>query len=80
MAKNQNYYISVTAECKLSDGEHITVSGLVKLMPGCDKAWLDNTLTEHITNACGRKPNEVIVTSLSQISRGLYNRLRNLED
>lgn len=80
MAKKQNYYISVTAESKFNDGEHITVNGLVKLAPGCDKTWLDNTLIELITDACGRKPDEIIITSLSQISRGLYNRLRNLED
>jgi len=80
MAKNQNYYISVTAEGNFNDGEHITVSGIVKLVPGCDTTWLNNTLAEQITNVCGRKPDEVIITSLSQISRGLYNRLRNLED
>lgn len=80
MAKNQNYYMSVTAEGKFNDGEHITVSGVVKLAPGCDETWFDKTLTERITTYCGRKPDKLIITSLSQISRGLYNRLRNLEE
>ncbi len=80
MAKNQNYYISVTAKCKFNDGGHITVNGLIKLAPGCDNTWLDKTLTESITTSCGRKPDEVIITSLSQISKGLYDRLRNQEN
>lgn len=81
MPKNQNYYIAVTAEGKFFDGNNdVIVSGFVKLSPGCDEAWLLNELSEAITKSHQQKPDEIVITSLSQISRGLYNRLRNLEE
>ena len=80
MAKNKNYYIAVTAECELNDGNDITINGFVQLAPGCDMDWLNNTLTDHIAERYGNKPNKVIITSLSQISKGLYDRLMNQEN
>ena len=81
MAKKQNYYIAVTAEGKFYDNDNgVIVNGFVKLSPGCDKAWLFNELSNVITNSHQQKPDEIVITSLSQISRGLYNRLRNLEE
>lgn len=80
MSKNQNYYISVVAKGKLNNGDYATISGIVKLSPGCDEDWLNKQLSESIANSWGEKPNEIIITSVSQISRGLYNRLRNLEE
>ena len=80
MSKNKNYYIAVTAECKLNDDNDITINGFVQLAPGCDRAWLENTLTDYIAESCGNKPDKVIITSLSQISKGLYDRLMNQEN
>lgn len=81
MSKNQNYYIAVTAEGKFYDNDNdIIINGFVKLSPGCDKAWLLNELSDVITNSNQQKPDEIVITSLSQISRGLYNRLTNQEN
>ena len=81
MAKKQNYYISVTAEGKFYDnGNGVIVNGFVKLSPGCDKAWLFNELSNVITNSHQQKPDEIVITSLSQISKGLYDRLTNQEN
>jgi hypothetical protein len=79
MAKNKNYYISVTAEAMFKDNSTATINGYVQLKPGWDKVLL----TDELSKVCGKKfglePKEVIITSLSEISRGLYNRLNNLE-
>ena len=80
MAKNKNYYVVVVAEAKLADGSKVTANGYVKLMPGCDATWLKNELSNKFTEFYNQKVNDCIITSLSQISKGLYNRLSNLED
>lgn len=81
MSKNQNYYISVTAECKFyNNDDNIIINGFVKLSPGCDKAWLFNELSNAMTNSHQQKPDEIVITSLSQISKGLYDRLTNQEN
>ena len=81
MAKKQNYYIAVTAEGKFYDNDNdVIVNGFVKLSPGCDKAWLFNELSEVITNSYQQKPDEIVITSFSQISKGLYDRLTNQEN
>lgn len=76
MAKNKNYYITVTAEAD----SKVTISGYVKLAPGCDKVWLKDELSKVCHEKFGITPKEIIITSLSEISRGLYNRLMNEEN
>lgn len=80
MAKNKNYYITVTAEVTFKDDSSATISGYVKLAPGCDKDWLVDELSRICHDQFGINPREIIITSLSEISRGLYNRLTNNEE
>lgn len=80
MAKNKNYYIAVTAEVMFKDDSSVTLSGYQQLKPGCDKVWLDNELSKICSEKIGKKPKEIIITSLSEISKGLYNRLTNQEN
>ncbi len=80
MAKEKNYYIAVTAEVIFKDGSGLTMNGYVQLKPGCDKVWLANELSRICCEKIGRTPEEVIITSLSEISRGLYHRLTNQEN
>ena len=76
MAKNKNYYIAITAEVD----NNVTISGYVKLAPGCDKVWLMNELSNVCHEKFGITQKEISITSLSEISRGLYNRLMNEEN
>lgn len=76
MAKNKNYYVAITAEVD----SKVTISGYVKLAPGCDKVWLMDELSKVCKERFGVTPTEIIITSLSEISRGLYNRLMNEEN
>lgn len=80
MAKNKNYYIAITAEVIFKDNSNARISGYVQLKPGCDKFWLENTLRKTYSESTGENPKEIIITSLSEISRGLYNRLTNQEN
>ena len=80
MAKNKNYYIVVTAEATLKNDCSATISGYVQLAPGCDKVWLEEQLSGICSKKFGENPKEIIITSLSEISRGLYNRLMNQEN
>lgn len=80
MAKNKNYYVMVVAEAKLDDGSEVTANGYVKLMPGRDGTWLNNEISNNLAEVCNHKVNECVITSLSQISKGLYDRLRNEEN
>ena len=80
MAKNQNYYVVAAVEAELDDGGKVTANLVVKLAPGCDSTWLQNELSNNLAEAYNHKVNECIVTSLSQISKGLYDRLRNQEN
>lgn len=80
MAKNQNYYAVVVVEAKLDDGSKVTANGYVKLSPGCNGTWLQNELSNNLTKVYNRKVNECVITSLSQISKGLYDRLTNKEN
>ena len=80
MAKNKNYYIAVTAEAMFYDDSSVTISGYVQLTPGCDKVWLEDSLIKICSEKFGENPKEIIITSLSEISRGLYNRLMNREN
>ncbi len=80
MAKNKNYYIVVTAEATFKNNTNATISGYVQLAPGCDKVWLEDELSETCSKKFGENPKEIIITSLSEISRGLYNRLTNQEN
>ena len=80
MAKNKNYYIVVTAEVTFNDDSSATISGYVQLDPGCDKDWLVDELSKLCRKKFGQNPKEIIVTYLSEISRGLYNRLTNQEN
>lgn len=80
MPKNKNYYIAVTAEVMSKDNGNATISGYIQLKPGCDKVWLENTLRKTYSESMGENPKEIVITSLSEISRGLYNRLTNQEN
>ena len=80
MAKNQNYYVVAGVEAELDDGGKVTANLVAKLAPGCDSTWLQNELSNDLAKAYNHKVNVCVITSLSQISRGLYNRLRNLEE
>lgn len=80
MAKNQNYYVSVVVEAKLDDGGIVTANGVVKLAPGCDSTWLENEFSNNLAESYNHKVDECIITSLSQISKGLYDRLTNNEN
>lgn len=80
MAKNKNYYAAVTAEATFKDDSSVTISGYVKLAPGCDKVWLVDELSRICNEKFGATTKEIIITSLSEISRGLYNRLTNNEE
>ena len=80
MTKNKNYYVAVTAEATFKDDSSVTISGYVKLAPGCDKVWLADELSRICRDKFGFYPQEIIITSLSEISRGLYNRLTNNEE
>lgn len=80
MAKNKNYYIAVTAEVTLKDDSSVTISGYVQLNPGCDKVWLADDISKICNEKIGENPKEIIITSISEISRGLYNRLTNREN
>lgn len=80
MAKNKNYYIAVTAEATFNDDSSATISGYVQLDPGCNKDWLANELSKLCRKKFGKNPREIIITSLSEISRGLYNRLTDQEN
>ena len=80
MAKNQDYYVVAAVEAELDDGCKVTANFVVKLAPGCDSTWLHNKLSNNLAEAYNHKVNECIITSLSQISKGLYNRLRNQEN
>lgn len=80
MPKNKNYYIAVTAEVVLKNNDCATISGYVQLKPGCDKVWLNNMLSKTYSESMGENPKEIVITSLSEISRGLYNRLTNQEN
>jgi hypothetical protein len=77
MAKNKNYYIAVTAEVMLKNNSNAIINGYLQLKPGCDKVWLENELIKICSEKTGRTPEEIIIVSLSEISRGLYNRLTN---
>lgn len=79
MSKNQNYYVSVAVEANLDDGSKVTANLVVKLAPGCDSNWLENELSNELAEAYNHKVNECVITSLSQISKGLYDRLTNKE-
>lgn len=79
MAKNKNYYITVTADATFKDDSRVTISGYIKLAPGCDKVWLEDELSRICNKKLGKNPKEIIITSLSEISRGLYKRLTNQE-
>lgn len=76
MAKNKNYYIAFTAEVD----SNTKISGSAKLAPGCDRAWLEDELRRRYHEQYGIPSQEIIITSLSEISRGLYNRLTNNEE
>ena len=80
MAKNQNYYVVAAVEAELDDGGKVTANLVVKLEPGCDSAWLQNEISNNLAKVYNHKVDGCIITSLSQISRVLYNRLRNLEE
>lgn len=80
MGKNKNYYITVTADATFKDDSRVTISGYIKLAPGCDKVWLMDELSKICHEKLGITPQEIIITSLSEISRGLYNRLTNNEE
>ena len=80
MAKNKNYYISVTAEAIFKDNSSVTISGYLQLKPGCDKVWLNNELSKICIEKIGENPKEIIIISLTEIARGLYHRLTNQEN
>jgi predicted nucleic acid-binding Zn ribbon protein len=80
MSKKQNYYAVVVVEAKLDGGSKVTANSCVKLSPGCDATWLHNELSNNLTKVYNHKVDECIITSLSQISKGLYDRLTNQEN
>jgi len=80
MAKNKNYYIAVTAEATLKNDDSVMINGYVQLAPGFDKVWLENELSEACSRKFGDSPKEIVIISLTEISRGLYNRLTNQEN
>lgn len=80
MLKDKIYYLAVTAEVMLKDNSKTTISGYVRLKPGCDKVWMVDELKKTCNKTLGINPEEIVITSLSEISRGLYNRLTNQEN
>jgi len=80
MGKNKNYYIAVSAEIMFNDNDIVKMSGYTQLKPGCDKVWLEDELSRICNKKLGKSPKEIIITSLSEISKGLYDRLTNQEN
>ena len=78
MSKAKNYYLFVAAKVVDDDYEG-TISGCIKLTPGSSMDTIVSYMKKRITQENDAEPKEIIVTSLSEISKGLYERLTENE-
>lgn len=79
MSKAKNYYLFVAAKVVFDDNYDGTISGCIKLTPGSSMDTIVSYMKKRITEENVAEPKEIVVTSLSEISKGLYERLTEKE-